>query len=71
MEANRREREERARKEAAERLKRPFVDANINTIKAKAGTRLRFNVRDQLLDILEYANMKSTKVTKVLWIFRS
>ena len=56
MEANRREREERARKEAAERLKRPFVDANINTIKAKAGTRPRFNVRDQLLDILEYAN---------------
>ena len=53
-------REERAREEAAERLKRPFADADINTIKdaikAKTGTRPRFHGRDQLLDILEYAN---------------
>ena len=59
-EAERRERDERARQEAAERLKRPFADADINTIKdlikAKTGKRPRFNGREQLLDILEYAN---------------
>ena len=59
-EAERRERDERARVEAADRLKRPFADADINTIKdmikAKTGKRPRFNGREQLLDILEYAN---------------
>ena len=59
-EADRRARDERAREEAAERLKRPFADVHINTIKnmikEKTETKPRFNGREQLLDILEFAN---------------
>ena len=59
-EADRRARDERAREEAAERLKRPFADADINTIKdkikANTGTRPRFNRQEHLLDISEFAN---------------
>ena len=54
-----RERDDRDRKEAAQRLMRPYANADINTIKnvirAKTGKRPRFKGGKQLLDILEYA----------------
>ena len=63
----RRNREEEARASAAEGQKRPFEDADINTIKdcikEITGKRPRFNEKQQLLDILEFVSSSNDGVT--------
>ena len=59
-EADRRSRNEHAREEAAERLKRPFADADIDTIKDMTKQRRERDHastgENNCFDILEFAN---------------
>ena len=70
-EIERQERDQQARVMAAENQKRPFEDADVNTIKDRikelTGKRPRFSEKEQLLNILEFVS--TTEETQIGMIY--